>query len=158
MKHPSVFVFFLVILTACSSTPEIQPVIPGLTHEAVVDRARPDMLASASMSPHRYDTKLRSYMDGLDFSIRISGPDRYQVDTVIVRMKVNPEVGDITGSLPYLVEIACVSYDASDARRAKEWLRASFMLPESRITIGPAEFILLAPSDHERTLIIRGIE
>lgn len=158
MNHKLILVPLLALLTACSSTPEIQPVIPGLTHEAVVDRARPDMLVSASMSPNRYDTKLRSYMDGLDFNIRISGPDRYQVDTVIVRMKVNPEVGDITGSLPYLVEIAGVSYDDSDARRAKEWLRANFMLPESRITIGSVEFNLLAPSDHERTLILRGLE
>lgn len=152
------FVSLLVILTACSSTPAVRTVIPGLTHEAVVDRARPDMLTSASMTPHRYHTKLRSYMDGLDFNLTISGPDRYQVDTVLVSMRVIPEVGDITGSLPFLLEIAGVSYEESDTRRAKEWLRASFMLPESRITIGAAQFILLAPSEHERTLILRGSE
>lgn len=161
------------------------PGIPGLTRTAVTDRVLREMITSEGWDSARRHMTMTSYADGLDFNVTIKGPrpegvegvmkeiqdgdadarlrlnarlDTAPIDTVLAELHANPELGDVMDSQPLLAGIAGVSYDGADPERAVAWLREVWMQPEARSVFGPAEFILLAPSAHERVLIIRKVD
>ncbi|MBE0643509.1 MAG: hypothetical protein IH600_05475 [Bacteroidetes bacterium] len=181
MKHLIVIAVLLVGFAGCSAQEVSKSGIPSLRRAAVVERISREMLTSTQWDRQRYQTTMKSYRDGLTLDVTIKGPkspafdsERADVnksveafafldsllsvaaiDTVLVELRTNPEVGDVIDSQPYLLELVAVPYEGADPQRAEDWLREVFMLPESRITIGPAEFILRAPSDNARVLIMR---
>jgi hypothetical protein len=181
MKYLLVITLLLVAFTVCHSQGNQNPGIPGLRSKAVMERISREMVTSTEWDGQRYQTSMKSYRDGLDFNVAIKGPlsegpvvdsdDRHVgpgvitildsllsvagIDTVLVELRTNPEVGDVIDSQQYLIEMCTIPYKGSDVQRAEDWLREVFMHPESRTTIGPVEFILRAPSAYERELILR---
>ena len=93
---------------------------------------------------------LVAYHAGID-SLKEIAP----IDTVLAELHAAPGAGDLNAGLPMLAALAGIPYDGADPDRARRWLREMWGQADARVVIGPVEFILRAPTEHERVLLMR---
>ncbi len=147
----------LAVLAACSAEPPLDSGIPGLTHDDVrYALADKDMLTSAKRDAQGLNSSsFKAYRDGIDFLVKAYGREGSAVDSVWVWFEANPAIGDVIDELPFLRDIAAMTYDGCDPDRTQKWLEENYSSIESRIVVGPAVFTLRAPSAYVRELTVR---
>ena len=96
---------------------------------------------------------LVAYHAGID-SLKEIAP----IDTVLAELHATPGAGDMNAGLPMLAALAGIPYDGAEPERAVTWLREMWGQADARMVIGPVEFILRAPTENERVLLIRRME
>jgi len=147
----------LAALAACSAEPPLDRAIPGLTQDDVqYALADKEMLTSGKRDAQGLNSSsFKAYRGGIDYLVKAYGREGDAVDSVWVRLEANPAIGDVLDELPFLRDIAAMTYDGCDPDRTLRWLTENYSSAESRIVVGPAEFMLRAPSAYVRELTVR---
>jgi len=160
------FALLLLVITTYSCSSQEQEkieadaaIFPGVAPADVYYKlADAGMLLSQEYDENQCHTTLTQFYGGIQYDIDIMGPDCNSVDSVWVAVKADPELKDVLNSQQFFRIIAATSYEGSDPEGIEEWLTEHYREAESRKTIGRVEYILRAPSDYERVMIMRMAE
>lgn len=149
----------MLLLAAFSSCHFGEPdgdAIPGVTPRHVYrDLPNRGMTLSESWDHETFRTLLQSFDRGVSQHLAVIGRNRLSVDSVRATAVADPRTGDIRRSLGFLGGVVTMTYTGSNPDRMRKWLGDHFTETEARTTEGPVEFILRAPDEYSRELLIR---